>query len=221
MLALHTDPGKDDAVITLHHLSYSRSTRIIWALEELGLPYEIVRHERTETFKAPDALGKVHPLGKAPVIVDGALVIGESAVILSYIDTTHGGGRLTPPPGTPAFWRHEEWLHYAESTAALPIMSMRLGALTGGISPGLKTFLAPVLAKTLDNIAAGVRGGAFLMGEGLTLADIQMSYLLEVAERTALLGDHPQIVAYLGRLKARPAFIKAVEIGGPMMPPPK
>ncbi len=206
-------------MITVHHLSFSRSTRILWLLEELGLPYELVRHDRNERFKAPAALGSVHPLGKAPVIQDGDLVLAESAVILSYINARHGGGRFAPEPGTPAFYKHEEWLHYAESTAGFPIMSMRIGALTGGVSEGLKSFLAPVLAKTLDHIAGAVRIHPYLMGEELTLADIQMSYLIEVAQRTGLLGGHPDLSRYLERLKARPAFQKAEAAGGPMTPP--
>lgn len=206
-------------MITVHHLGFSRSTRILWLLEELGLPYELVRHDRNERFKAPVALGSVHPVGKAPVIQDGDLVLAESAVILTYINATYGAGRFAPEPRTNAFFKHEEWLHYAESTAGFPIMSMRIGALTGGVSEGLKTFLAPVLAKTLDHIAGAVRSQPFLMGESLTLADIQMSYLLEVAQRTGLLGGHPELPRYLDRLKARPAFVKAESIGGPMMQP--
>lgn len=145
-------------MITLHHLSYSRSTRILWLLEELGLPYDIVRHERDERFKAPAALGAIHPLGKAPVIQDGDLVLAESAVILAYINDTHGAGRFAPPRGTAAYWRHEEWLQYVESTAAFPIMTLRIGALTGGVSEGMKSFIAPVLARTLDRIAGGCAG---------------------------------------------------------------
>lgn len=206
-------------MITLHHLSFSRSSRILWLMEELSLEYELVRHERDARFKAPAALRAVHPLGKAPVIVDGDLVLAESAVILTYINDRYGEGRLAPPPGTAGHYLHEEWLHYVESTAAFPIMTMRIGAITGGMSEALRAFVAPTLAATLDHIAARLADRPYLMGEALTLADIQMCYLIEVAARTGLLGGHPALPAYLERLTARPAFRRAEAIGGPMMPP--
>ncbi|MCK0209279.1 glutathione S-transferase family protein [Starkeya koreensis] len=206
-------------MITLHHLAFSRSTRLIWLMEELGLPYDLVRHERDARFKAPPALRAIHPLGKAPVIQDGDLVLAESAVILTYINDRYGEGRLAPPPGSAEHWRHEEWLHYAESTAAFPIMTMRIGAITGGMTDALRAFVAPTLEATLDHISGRLAGRPYLMGEELTLADIQMCYLIEVAERTGLLGAHPALPAYLARLKARPAFQRAEGIGGPMMPP--
>lgn len=206
-------------MITLHHLSFSRSSRVIWLMEELGLAYDLVRHERDARFKAPAALRAVHPLGKAPVIRDGDLVLAESAIILTYINARYGEGRLAPPPGTEAHYRHEEWLHYAESTAAFPIMTMRIGALTGGMSEALAAFVAPTLAATLDHIAEHLAGRPFLMGEALTLADIQMCYLIEVAERTGLLAAHPALSGYLTRLKGRDAFRRAEAAGGPMMPP--
>lgn len=206
-------------MITLHHLSFSRSSRILWLMEELELPCELVLHERDARFKAPPALRAVHPLGKAPVIVDGDLVLAESAVILTYINDRYGEGRLAPPPGSAEHWRHEEWLHYAESTAAFPIMTMRIGVLTGGMTEALRAFVAPTLAATLDHISGRLADRSYLMGEALTLADIQMCYLIEVAERTGLIGAHPALSAYLARLKARPAFQRAQAIGGPMMPP--
>lgn len=206
-------------MITLHHLSFSRSTRVIWLMEELGLPYTLVRHERDERFKAPPSLAAVHPLGKAPVIEDGSLVLAESAVILTYINGKYGQGRLAPPADTAAHFAHEEWLQYAESTAAFPIMSMRIGALTGGLSPRMQAFLEPTLLRTLDHIAQAVGVSPYLMGNDLTLADIQLAYLIEVARQTALLDKHPALAAYLDRLKARPAFARAEGVGGPMMPP--
>ena len=204
-------------MIVLHHLAYSRGTRILWLLEELKLDYKMVRHERDEHFKAPAALVAVHPLGKSPVIVDGPLVLGESAVILRYINERYGGGRYTPPAGSDDYFRHEEWLQYVESTAAFPIMSARIGAVTGGLPDKMQEFFAPVLARTLDHIQAAVQPG-YLTGPELMLADIQIVYLLEVAERTGLLAERPEIGAYLARLKKREAFRKAIEVGGPMMP---
>lgn len=205
-------------MIVLHHLSYSRGTRILWLLEELGLDYRLERYERDDRFKAPPALAAVHPLGKSPVIVDGPLVLGESAVILRYLNERHGGGRFAPPAGSDAYFRHEEWLQFIEGTAAFPVMSMRIGTVTGGLPEKMRDFFAPVLARTLDHIEAAVREHGCLTGPEPMLADIQAIYLLEVAERTGLLSAHPAIVAYTARLKARPAFRKAIEAGGPMMP---
>lgn len=206
-------------MITVHHLTFSRSTRVLWLMEELGLPYHLVHHARDAAFKAPPALAAVHPLGKAPVITDGALVLAESAVILSYINERYGQGRLAPPHGTADYYLHEEWLQYSESTASFPIMTMRIGAITGGLPEAMRAFVAPTLAKTLDHISGRLSGRDYLLGPELTLADIQMAYLIEVAERTGLLATHPTLPAYLKRLKSRPAFIQAEAAGGPMMPP--
>jgi glutathione S-transferase len=205
-------------MIVLHHLAYSRGTRILWLLEELKLDYELKRYERDERFKAPAALGAVHPLGKSPVIVDGSLVLGESAVILRYLNERYGGDRYAPPAGSDDYFRHEEWLQYVESTAAPPIMTARIGAVTGGLPDKMREFFAPVLARTLDHIGAAVRRHGYLTGPELMLADIQIVYLLEVAERTGLLAEHPEIRTYVARLKEREAYRKAIEVGGPMMP---
>lgn len=205
-------------MIVLHHLAYSRGTRILWLLEELGVEYELVRYERDERFKAPPSLATVHPLGKSPVIVDGPLVLGESAVILRYLNERYGGGRFAPPAGSDEAFRHEEWLQYVESTAAFPIMSTRIGIVTGGLSDKMRDFVAPVLARTLDHIASAVRRHEFLTGPKPMLADMQMIYVLEVADRTGLLGGHPEIGAYLARLKNQEACRRAIAVGGPMMP---
>jgi glutathione S-transferase len=206
-------------MIVLHHLAYSRSTRIIWALEELNLPYRLVRYDRTPEFKAPAALADIHPLGKAPAIEDGTLALGESSVILNYVNAKYGHGRLAPPTGTDAHAVHEEWLQYVESTAAFPIMTMVIGKRTGGLSEKMNGFFATPLRRTLTRISAAVENTPFLMGDALMLADIQMSYTLEMANHGGLLTEHPAVVDYLARLKAQPGCVKAFEIGGPMAPP--
>ncbi len=221
MISINPDPTDDrwHIMITLHHLAYSRSHRILWLLEEAGLPYHLVRYDRDANFKAPPALAKVHPLGKSPVIEDGTLILAESAVILKYIDVRYAGGRFSPPRDTDAYFVHEEWLEFVESTAALPIMITRIGALTGGLTERMGQFVKPVLGKTLASIATAMIDQHYLMGEAFTLADIQIAYPLEVAARMGLLDPYPPLKAYLDRLRARPAFQKAVEIGGPMLPP--
>lgn len=202
----------------VHHLAFSRGTRILWLLEEIGMTYEIVRYPRDENFRAPPALQAVHPLGKAPVIEDDGLILGESAVILDYINTRYGEGRFAPPANDNAWFVHNEWLQYVESTAAMPIMVTRIAAINGGLSPGMGRFFSPLLAKTLDHISQAIGDHEYLMGGDLMLADIQMVYLLGVAASSGMLGGHPTIEAYLERLMARPALQKAIAIGGPMRP---
>ena len=206
-------------MLTLHHLNYSRSIRVIWLLEELGIEYDLVKYERDANFRAPPELKAIHPLGKAPVLVDGDLTLAESAPILAYIDERYGERRFSPPIDSDAAAVHDEWLQYVESSAALPIMMTSLGKRMGGLPDGLAKFIGPEVTKTLDYIGAGVGDGPYLMGEQLMLADIQMCYILAIAESAGLLGDHPDVAAYLDRLRARPAFVAATEIGGPLMAP--
>jgi len=205
-------------MIVVHHLNFSRSHRVIWLLEEFGLDYRLVRYERDAQFKAPPSLMKVHPLGKAPVIQDGDLTLAESSVILTYINERYGDGRLSPARGSNSYFLHDEWLQYAESTAALPIMMLRIGAINGGLSERLEQFIEPTLTKTLDYIAGAVRDQDYLMGREFTLADIQMAYPIEIAGHAGMLAEHQPIADYLSRLKARSAFARAVDIGGPMLP---
>lgn len=206
-------------MITLHHLVFSRSTRILWALEELEIPYEMVVYQRDETFRAPPALTAVHPLGKAPVVVDGDLTIAESSAILTHLNDRHGGGRLAPAPGTDARTVHDEWLHYVEGSAAFPIMLTLIGGMVGGLQEGLSGFVLPERAKTLAYIAGQVGDGPWLLGAKFTIADIQMGYVIEVADSAGLLAKHPQLLDYLTRLKARPAYQKAIILGGRVVPP--
>jgi glutathione S-transferase len=206
-------------MIILHHLNFSRSTRVLWLLEELGLDYQLVHYQRGAGFRAPESLKAVHPLGKAPVIQDGDLVLAESAIILSYINDRRGEGRFAPPVGGDARLIHDEWLQYVESSAAFPIMITLIGHMIGGLSDRMGQFAGPELNKAFDYIAAGIGDGPYLTGEAFTIADIQMAYLLDVAHGAGMLAGKSGLVAYLDRVKARPAFVRAIEIGGPMTPP--
>ncbi len=205
-------------MLTLHHLNYSRSIRVLWLLEELGIKYDLVQYERDANFRAPSELKAIHPLGKAPVIVDGDLTLAESASILSYIDGKYGEGRFSPAPNTDAAALHDEWLQYVESSAAFPIMMSSLGKRMGGLPDALAKFAAPEVTKALAYIGTGVGDGPYLMGDDLALADIQMSYILSIAEAAGMLADHPGVLAYFERLQERPAFLRAIEIGGPLRP---
>lgn len=206
-------------MITVHHLNFSRSTRVLWLLEELGLDYELKAYARDQNFRAPAELGAVHPLGKAPVLVDDGLVLAESATILRYLEQKYGDGRLVPAPGTPDRAIHDEWLDFVESSAGLPAMLTLIGAMTGGLPAGLAGFTGPELAKSLGYVADRVATRDFLMGERLTLADIQMSYMLSALRPAGHLDAYPALYAYLDRLEATPGLTKALEIGGPMTPP--
>ncbi|WP_374942962.1 glutathione S-transferase family protein [Sphingomonas sp.] len=202
-------------MIVVHHLAYSRSIRVLWLLEQLGVPYELVSYPRTEAFRAPPELAKVHPLGKSPVIVDGDLVLAESSAILRQIHDRHGKGALTPPRDTDDHARHDEWLDYAESGAAAPIITL-LKARKNVEDQVAISEAASAVDRPLSYIAQGLGDGPWLMGSQLTLADMQMSYLLALAEATGALEAHPRLARYLGRIRAHPAMVRAVEAGGPI-----
>lgn len=202
--------------ITLHHLERSRSTRILWLLEELGLPYELVIHRRSPEQRAPEALKQVHPLGKAPTLVDGDLVMAESSAILRYLNRTYGDSRFSPPFGTPEEARHDEWFDYVEGSAAPFVMVALLGALTGGLPEGMQAIANTELATHFNHISATVAQQRFLMGDRITLADIQMSYTLELAAGVGLLDAYPELQAYLARLKQETGYVAAIARGGPV-----
>ena len=203
--------------IVLHHLEYSRSTRVIWLLEEMGTPYEMVRHQRDpQTFRAPPALGEVHPLAKAPtVIVDGHVMV-ESGAIIEYLIERFGSETLAPSSAKdrPAYL---EWLHFAEGTMSSPIIFTALGPRFGGLGPMLGGFMGAEVTKLLDHAEKAVTGREFLIGDRLSGADINLAYLLEVATASKQIGDRPNLIAYLDRLRDRPAYKKSIELGGPMI----
>ncbi len=198
-------------MIQLHYLERSRAIRVLWLLEELGAEFELVQYQRDANHRAPTTLKAVHPLGKSPVIVDGDLVLAESSAILRYVDARCGENRFSPPQGTDAAAIHDEWLDYVEGSAAFPIMLTLVGGMTGGLSEKMHAFVAPGLDAALRYIAAGVSEGPFLMGERLTLADMQLFYLVQVADRAKLLAEHPALTAYLARLMDQPGLKRAME----------
>jgi glutathione S-transferase len=218
---LATEPPHDGKqfMITIHHLNFSRSTRVIWLLEELQLPYTLVKYERDANFRAPSSLKAVHPLGKAPVMVDDGFVLAESSAILTYINDQLGGGRFAPKAGTQKRFIHDEWLQYVESSAAFPIMMTLISSRLGGLSEGLQRFAEPEVTGTLGYISSALAKGPYIMGDGFTIADIQFAFPLEAARNAGLLDDYAVLRNYLARLAERPAYIKAIEIGGPMVRP--
>ena len=220
-------------MITVHHLERSRSHRVLWLLEELGLPYELERYARDPaTMLAPPALRAIHPLGKSPVITDDGVTVAESGAILEYLVERHGGGRLVPATGTPAHLRYRYFLHYAEgslmppllvklithkiATAKMPFFARPIARkIAGSIDAG---FVAPNLTRHLAFLEAELEGRAWFTGDELTAADIQMSYPLEAAlARGGAAARTPNLTRVLTAMRARPAYARAIERGGPIM----
>jgi glutathione S-transferase len=204
-------------MITVHHLNDSRSQRILWLLEELGLPYEIRRYRRDpQTRLAPPELTAVHPLGKSPVITDGDRTIIESSAIIDYVIRRHGGGRLQHDPASPAYDEYLQWLHYAEGSAMLPLMLQHYVSRLGEAGAPLLPRIEGELANHLGYLNGALRGRSFLLGEELTGADIQMSFVGEKALADSYGGRaaHPEIETWVRRMQARPAYRAALERGG-------
>jgi glutathione S-transferase len=202
--------------IRVHHLKISRSTRIIWLMEELGLPYELIHHTRGADFRSPPSLYAVHPLGKAPAVeVDGRTMV-ESSAIIEYIVDRHGGGKLLPPESGRA--EYLEWLHFAEGTLGMPMLMRLLGPRLG-LSDAALGFMNAEITKQLDWIESQLAGKSFLCGETFTGADINLEYLLEHADTLGEVAGRPNLARYLAALKARPAYIKAIALGGPITLP--
>ena len=218
-------------MITVHHLNNSRSQRVLWLLEELGLPYEVKRYERdAKTMLAPPELKAVHPLGKSPVITDGAVTVAESGAIIEYLLDAHGGGRLRPPPGTPERLRFTYWLHYAEGSAMTPLllalvfsrlpkapMPFLVKPVARAIADGaMKSFIRPQIELHTGYIESELARHTWFAGEEFSAADIQMSFPLEAAAaRGGLAGRCPKSMAFLERIHARPAYARALKVGGP------
>jgi len=218
-------------MITVHHLENSRSQRVLWLLEEFGVPYEIVRYARDpKTMLAPPELKKVHPLGKSPVITDGAHMLAESGAILEYLVERYGGGRLRPAAGTPEHDRYTFYMHYAEGSAMPPLLLKLVSSrirkapvpffvkpITRKIADQLdRAFIDSQIATHFDFVEAELGKSTWLTGETLTAADIQMSFPLEGSlARSAGSTQRPRIAAFVARMHERDAYKRAIEKGGP------
>ncbi|BAY29760.1 glutathione S-transferase [Nostoc carneum NIES-2107] len=203
--------------IIVHHLNNSRSQRVLWLLEELGIEYEIKYYERDpKTMLAPASLRQVHPLGKSPVITDAGLTVAESGAIIEYIVERYGNGRLIPESGTPERLRYTYWLHYAEGSAMPPLVMNLVFQLFGtGDSSAKDAFIAPQIKLHFDYIEAELGKSTWFVGEEFTAADIQMSFPLEiVATLPEQIENRPKIKQFIERIQARPAYKRALERGG-------
>ena len=204
-------------MIVVHHLNNSRSQRIVWLLEELATSYRIEQHRRDpKTNLAPPQLKAVHPLGKAPVIEDGGLVVAESGAIIEYLVERYGNARLMPQRGTADHVRYLQWMHFAEGTLMLHLVArMYLGRVTEGPHP-VRSRVETLVADELDYVERELARSDYLAGAQFTAADIQMIFPLEFAAFYDLVGErHPRTRDYLARAQARPAYRRAIEKGGP------
>jgi glutathione S-transferase len=201
-------------MLKVHHLNNSRSQRILWLLEELGTPYEIVKYQRmTPMPMAPPELKEVHPLGKSPVITDGERTVAESGAIVEYILDRYGKGRMRPAPGSPDYWRYVEWMHYAEGSAMFPLLlALFMGFLGDGAAP-LRPFVDVQIENHFSYMENALGDRPFFVGNDLTGADIQLLFVLEAAGER--LTPFPRLVAYRDRMHARPAYRRGIEKGGP------
>jgi len=219
-------------MITVHHLDNSRSQRVLWLLEELGVPYEIVRYQRDpKTMLAPTSLRAVHPLGKSPVVTtDDGVTLAESGAIVEALIERYGQGRLIPPAATPEAVRYRYWLHFAEGSAMSPLL---LKLVFDRIENSKMPFFVKPIAKMISgkakaaivtpnieshlNFMEGELGKSeWFAGSEFTGADIQMSFPVEAAQaRGGLDAKRPRLMAYLERIHARPAYQRALERGGP------
>ena len=202
-------------MITVHHLNDSRSQRILWLLEELGLPYEIAFYQRDAVTRlAPPELLAVHPLGKSPVLTDEHGTIIESGAIIDHLIRRHGGGKLSPATDSPDYDAYVQWLHYAEGSAMLPLMMQLYTGRLGDAAAPLKPRIDAEIANHLGYVDASLAGREWLIGDDLTGADVQMSFVGEIAGAFGLRGSYPNIDAWVKRFQARPAYRRALEKGG-------
>jgi glutathione S-transferase len=217
-------------MIVVHHLNNSRSQRVLWLLEELGVPYEIKRYQRdAKTMLAPPELRAVHPLGKSPVITDGELTLAESGAIIEYLAGKYGDGKLAPPAGTPERLRYTYWMHFAEGSAMPPLlMKLVFDRIEKGPMPffvrpvaraiaarAKSAFITPNIERNLDFMESELGRQDWFAGADFSAADIQMSFPLEAAAlRGGLNQSRPRLWSFLKKIHERPAYLRALEKGG-------
>jgi glutathione S-transferase len=204
-------------MIEVHHLNNSRSQRVLWMLEELGVPYTVVRYERdAKTMLAPPELKKIHPLGRSPVIRDGEFVLAESGAIIEYLAERYGAGRFVPARGTREYETCRYWVHYAEGSLMMQLLVKIYLDRVGEAAKPLQERVHGAVRMHLAYIEDALGSSQFLTGSAFTVADVQMSFPLEVTATQGMLGaDHPKLSALLTRLHARPAYQAALAKGGP------
>lgn len=206
-------------MLTIYHLETSRSERIVWLMEELGLEYKLEIFPRETSAAAPAPLKSIHGLGKAPVIRDGDVVLAESGAIVEYIVHRHAGGRLAVPPDDPSYARYLYWLHFAEGS----LMSLMLIALVLSRVPEART--SPVTARIgarvqqmLAFVDTELGSGPWFAGTAFTAADVMMAFPFTTMRHflDVDMAPYPNLFAYVERVAARPAYQKAMRLAGPI-----
>ena len=203
-------------MIKVHHLEHSRSQRVLWLLEELGLDYEVVRYARDrKTMLAPPELARVHPLGKSPVIEDDGLTVAETGAIVEYL-VEKAEGRLGPPADREAVLRYRHFLHYAEGSMMPPLLALLVVNRLGLLGKPAKKPLLAMFGRHLDWLESELARRPWFAGDTFSAADIMMSFPLEAArQRAGLDVSRPRLIDWLERIHARPAYAAALERGGP------
>ena len=215
-------------MLTVHHLNNSRSQRVLWLLEELGCEYRLERYQRNpETLLAPPELKRVHPLGKSPVLSDGARTVAESGAIIEYLLDGYGQGRLRPPAGSEAYLRYRYWLHYAEGSAMPPLLlKLVFQRLPRPVPALLRPVASAIARRAQDNFIdpqlrthigfwdGELQRAPWFAGDEFSGADIQMSFPLEAAAARSGVPLPPSVQGFLERIHARPAYRRALQVGG-------
>lgn len=202
-------------MIEVHHLNESRSRRITWMLEELGQDYEVISYQRdAKTRLAPPELKLIHPLGKAPVLRDNGEVLIESGAIIDYLVRHYGNGRYAPAPGTPAYNRYTQFLHYAEGSAMLPLMLKLYVGRLGEAGAPLQPRIESELANHLGYLNAELNGRDYFVGDELTGADVQLSFVVQIAVKGAGRDTYPNLTRFVDTIEARPAYQRAMARSG-------
>ncbi|MCV2356771.1 glutathione S-transferase [Paucibacter sp. B2R-40] len=198
-------------MIEIHHLNESRSRRITWMLEELGQPYEVISYQRDAVTRlAPPELMAIHPLGKAPVLRDGGLVMIESGAIIEYLVRRYGNGRFAPVLGTPDYNRYSQFLHYAEGSAMLPLMLKLYVGRLGEAGAPLQPRISSELQNHLGYLEAELEGRDYFVGDQLSGADVQLSFVAQIAVKGAPAEAYPNLRRFVAMLEARPAYKRAI-----------
>ncbi|MDT8439577.1 MAG: glutathione S-transferase [Wenzhouxiangellaceae bacterium] len=218
-------------MITLHHLEHSRSQRVLWLLEELGVDYSIERYTRdAKTNLAPESLKAIHPLGKSPVITDGDTTLAESATILEYLARTYGDAKWAPGPRSARYWTFHYWLHYAEASLMPPLLIKLVFSKLR--EPPVPFFIRPITSRIADQVDASftnrqiethfawvdahLSAHAWFAGDAISIADVQMSFPLEAALAAGSVqrADVPHVAMWVEKIHARPAYRRALKAGG-------
>lgn len=202
-------------MIVVHHLNNSKSQRILWLLEELELPYEIRHYKRTTEGMAPPEMREAHPLGKAPIVEIDGVVMAESGGVVQYLLERHGEGRLMPDSKSPRYAQFLELLHYAEGSISPPVIMALLANMMQIDNAAFRGMIDSMVRTHLQFVESLLESGDYLMGGDFTGADIQITFILQLANGQGLLDAHPALRVYVERMEARPAYKRAVEKGGP------